>query len=173
VLHAQVGAPERGAELEQGGVADPGAAARLSCTGVVEHLHEDRSGRVLHRRREPRRAPAWMVRQVRYRDRGCTFPGCGTRAFCEAHHIVWYRFGGRTTIENLALVCSFHHRLVHEQGWSMRRSSTGELIWYRPDGRPHAPGPVLHGAEVDPVQEPVVYGPFEEVPQEARAGPDP
>jgi hypothetical protein len=62
VLHAQVGAPERGAELEGGGVADPGAAARLSCTGVVEHLHEDRSGRVLHRRREPRRAPAWMVR---------------------------------------------------------------------------------------------------------------
>ncbi|GBC87038.1 hypothetical protein HRbin12_01039 [bacterium HR12] len=103
-----------------------------------------------------------MVRQVRYRDQGCTFPGCGTRAFTEAHHIVFYRFGGPTTLENLTLVCSFHHRLVHEHGWRIRRGPEGELTWFRPDGRPHTPGPVLRGAEVDPVEDPVVYGPFGE-----------
>ncbi|GIV00637.1 MAG: hypothetical protein KatS3mg014_2252 [Actinomycetota bacterium] len=143
-------------------MADPGAASRLACTGTLEHVHEDPSGRVLHRAREPRRPPAWMVRQVRYRDQGCTFPGCGTRAFTEAHHIVFYRFGGPTTLENLTLVCSFHHRLVHEHGWRIRRGPEGELTWFRPDGRPHTPGPVLRGAEVDPVEDPVVYGPFGE-----------
>ncbi|GBC87387.1 hypothetical protein HRbin12_01392 [bacterium HR12] len=162
VLHAQVGPVGRGAELEAGGVADPGAASRLACTGTLEHLHEDPSGRVLHRRREPRRPPVWMVRQVRYRDGGCTFPGCGTRAFCEAHHIVFHRFGGPTTLENLTLLCSFHHRLVHEHGWRIRRTPEGGLVWLRPDGRVHTPEPVLRGSDVDPVQEPVVYGPFGE-----------
>jgi len=160
------------AQLEPGGVADPGAASRLSCNGAVEHVHEDRAGRVLHRLREPRRPPAWMVRQVRCRDGGCTFPGCGTRAFTEAHHIAWYRFGGRTTLENLTLVCAFHHRLVHEHGWTIRRSPDGGLAWLRPDGTAHVPGPVLRGADVDPGGEPVTYGPFGE-PGSPRPAPSP
>ena len=64
-----------------------------------------------------------MIRQVRYRDRECRFPGCGSRRFTEAHHIVWWRDGGRTDLDNLLLICSFHHRLVHEHGWSLRRHS--------------------------------------------------
>jgi hypothetical protein len=74
-------------------------------------------------------------------------------------------------MENLALVCSFHHRLVHEHGWRIRREQAGELSWYRPDGGRHAPGPVLRGADVDGVQELEVFGPFE--PERARDGPDP
>lgn len=37
----------------------------------------------------PASQPPWMIRQVRYRDRGCRFPGCGTNAFTQAHHIEW------------------------------------------------------------------------------------
>jgi hypothetical protein len=184
VLHARVGVGHRLAELEGGGICHPTSAERASCTGVVEHLHEDRTGRLLSRISERRHPPAWMVRQVRYRDGGCTFPGCGTRAFCEAHHIRFHRFGGRTTMENLTLLCSFHHRLVHEHGWKIRREPTGELSWYRPDGRRHSPGPVLRGADVDGVQELEVFGPFEQArgpvpdglglaPEQARDGPDP
>jgi predicted restriction endonuclease len=47
-----------------------------------------------------------MVRQIRYRDRGCRFPGCGTAAFTQAHHIRWWRHGGRTDLDNLLLICS-------------------------------------------------------------------
>jgi len=171
VLHARVGMAEHPAELEGGGLVHPASAERLACTGVLEHLAESRTGRILARVAERRNPPAWMVRQVRYRDSGCTFPGCGTRAFTEAHHIRFHRFGGRTTMENLALVCSFHHRLVHEHRWRIRRSPTGKLAWYRPDGRRHMPGPVLRGAEVDGISEPEVLGPFE--PERARDGPDP
>jgi len=46
-------------------------------------------------------------------------------------------------LENLVLPCLFHHRLVHEYGWSIRREPNGEVTWIRPDGiRFHAePGP--------------------------------
>jgi len=171
VLHARVGMAEHPAELEGGGLVHPASAERLACTGVLEHLAESRTGRILARVAERRNPPAWMVRQVRYRDSGCTFPGCGTRAYTEAHHIRFHRFGGKTTMENLTLLCFFHHRLVHEHGWRIRREASGELSWYRPDGRRHSPGPVLRGADVDGVPELEVFGPFEA--EQARDGPDP
>src|SRR6266545_7907431 len=56
------------------------------------------------------RCPARIVRlrQLKYRDRECTFPGCGERRFTQAHHIVWWECRGPTDLDNLILVCSFH-----------------------------------------------------------------
>jgi hypothetical protein len=82
-----------------------------------------------------------MIRQVRYRDRECRFPGCGARRFTEAHHIVWWRHGGRTDLDNLVLICSFHHRLVHEHGWSVGREPDGGVTWRRPNGARYLAGP--------------------------------
>ncbi|HXF73934.1 MAG TPA: HNH endonuclease, partial [Actinomycetota bacterium] len=42
---------------------------------------------------------------------------------------------------NLALLCSFHHRLVHEEGWRLWRDAEGGLGWATPDGRPYDPRP--------------------------------
>jgi len=144
VIHAQLAgltSGTGGCEIQDGGVVHPATVQRLLCSCRVQSVHEDRSGGVLHLGRVRREPPAWMLRQIRYRDRGCTFPGCGTRAFTEAHHIRWFRFGGRTELGNLALVCSFHHRLVHEHGWSMRREPDGVLGWFRPDGTRYRAGP--------------------------------
>jgi hypothetical protein len=107
---------------------------RLLCTASVQTVVEDDRGNVVQLGERSRLAPAWMERQVRYRDRGCMFPGCGARRFTEAHHIRWWRDGGRTTLENLALICSFHHRLVHEHGWHLERRRDGDLLWRRPNG---------------------------------------
>ena len=82
-----------------------------------------------------------MLRQLRYRDSECRFPGCGARQFTQAHHIVWWKRGGTTDLGNLVLVCSFHHKLVHEHGWGLRRDPTGEVRWFRPDGVPYHAGP--------------------------------
>src|SRR2546423_876378 len=84
------------------------------------HLEDDKGEllRLGRLRRDP--SPA-MVRLLRLRDVGCTFPGCGTKRFAEAHHIRWWSKGGGTDLENLALICSFHHTLVHEYGWRIRR----------------------------------------------------
>jgi hypothetical protein len=82
-----------------------------------------------------------MLRQLRYRDRECRFPGCGTRRFTQAHHIAWWERGGTTDLDNLVLICSFHHRLVHEHGWRLRREADGTMSWFHPDGTPYRAGP--------------------------------
>jgi len=38
-------------------------------------------------------------------------------------------------VTNLALLCTFHHHLVHEGGWSVARGEDGELEFTAPDGR--------------------------------------
>jgi uncharacterized protein DUF222/HNH endonuclease len=129
------------AEIENGPVMARSTAERWICSSRVQNVLEDAGGEVLALGQAARIAPAWMLRQVRYRDRGCTFPGCGTNAFTEAHHVRFWRHGGRTTLSNLALVCSFHHRLVHEHGWTIERGRDGDLEWLRPDGTPHRAGP--------------------------------
>jgi hypothetical protein len=134
-------------EIEDGPALHPQAGERLACTARIQTVVEDPSGRVLGLGRMRREPSAWMMRQLRYRDRGCRFPGCGTRAFTQAHHIRWWSHGGRTDLENLALICSFHHRLVHEHGWSLTRAPDGELIWRRADGRRYRAGP---SADLDP-----------------------
>ncbi|HEY3208179.1 MAG TPA: HNH endonuclease signature motif containing protein [Actinomycetota bacterium] len=88
--------------------------------------------------REP---TAWMLRQLKYRDHECTFPRCGYRRYTQAHHIVWWERGGRTDLDNLVLVCSFHHKLVHEYGWSLRRDQDGTVTWFHPDGTRYRAGP--------------------------------
>jgi hypothetical protein len=82
-----------------------------------------------------------MLRQLRYRDGECRFPGCGSRQFTQAHHIVWWERGGTTDPSNLVLICTFHHKLVHEHGWGLRRDPSGEVCWFGPDGLPYHAGP--------------------------------
>jgi hypothetical protein len=132
-----------GCEVEAGPVIHPATVRRLLCNARVQTVVEDGAGNVVALGRTTREPPAWMVRQVRYRDRECRFPGCGARRFTEAHHVRWWRHGGRTDLDNLLLICSFHHRLVHEHGWSVRREPDGEARWRRPDGTTYRAGPSL------------------------------
>ena len=128
-------------EIEGGPVIPAETARRLLCHSRFQTVLEGEGDRVLEVGRMSREPAAWMIRQLRHRDRGCTFPGCGTRRFAEAHHIVWWRNGGRTDLDNLALICSFHHRLVHEYGWTIRRDADGMIRWFDQRGSPHHAGP--------------------------------
>ncbi len=83
--------------------------------------------------------PLWIGRQARLatdgqwralivRDGGCVV--CDAHpSRCEAHHIVpWQPPGcGPTDIDNLALICSHHHHLVHDLGF--RFVPTGDGGW--------------------------------------------
>ncbi|HEY7283544.1 MAG TPA: HNH endonuclease [Actinomycetota bacterium] len=82
-----------------------------------------------------------MMRQLRHRDRGCTFPGCAATRWTQAHHIRWWSRGGTTDLDNLVLTCLFHHKLVHEYGWTICRERAGDVIWRRPDGTRYHAGP--------------------------------
>jgi hypothetical protein len=150
VVHAPVEAlvaEDGGCEIEGGGVIHSETARRLACEARVQVVVEDVKGEVTRLGRVRRDPPAWMVRQLRYRDGGCTFPGCGSRRFARAHHIEWWAGGGRTNLANLTLVCSFHHKLVHEYGWRITRTRSGVLRWFRPDGTRYRAGPGPPSAE--------------------------
>ncbi len=109
VIHARAGSigdPRTGAEIEGGGIAHRATLERLLCAARIETVHEAADGRVVGVGRITRIPPAWLLRQVRYRDGGCRFPGCGTKTFTQAHHIVFWREGGETDLDNLATLCS-------------------------------------------------------------------
>jgi len=144
VVHAQLEGLERGAggcEIEGGPAVHPETVRRLLCNARVQTVLEDRAGNVLGLGRTSREPSAWMLRQIRYRDRECRFPGCGARRFTQAHHVRWWRQGGRTDLDNLLLICSFHHRLVHEHGWSVKRDPDGTVRWFLPGGALYQAGP--------------------------------
>lgn len=90
--------------------------------------------------RKERKVPRWLLRALRYRDGGCTFPGCESKRFLHAHHIVHWSRGGPTDLDNLVLVCTFHHKLLHEYGWQVELSRDGLTRWFRPGGTIHEPG---------------------------------
>ncbi len=130
-----------GCGFEDGTVVHPEIGRRLSCDARLQIVLEDSSGNALGIGRAGRNIPAWLMRQLRYRDHGCTFPGCGTRAFLQAHHIVHWEHGGATDLSNLTLTCCFHHKLVHEYGWTVALDEASVALWFRPGGRRYDPGP--------------------------------
>jgi hypothetical protein len=83
-------------------------------------------------RRDP--TPA-QRREVMRRDRHCRFPGCTNVTFTNTHHVVPWKPGGRTDLDNLALVCVYHHHLVHSSGWEMTGNANKELTFVGPKGR--------------------------------------
>ena len=157
VVHARLGdlsATRGSAEVGDGGRIHPETARRLMCDSRVQTVIEDEEGEPLRLGRMAREPSASMMRLLRHRDGECRFPGCGARRFTQAHHIVWWRNGGRTDLDNLILLCFFHHRLVHEHGWRVHRTESGSLRWVEPDGRRYQPGPAPPepGAEHDALQ---------------------
>jgi hypothetical protein len=82
-----------------------------------------------------RRGPCRRPSGERSRDRTCRFPGCGQHRFLHAHHIQHWAHGGGTDLSNLIQLCTHHHRLVHEGGYSVERRRGGAVRFRRPDGQ--------------------------------------
>ena len=67
-----------------------------------------------------------LRRALEARDRGCRFPGCSHERWLDAHHVVHWADGGETSLDNTLLLCSRHHRLLHEGGFAIRADANGE-----------------------------------------------
>ncbi len=79
---------------------------------------------------------------VAARDGGCRFPGCERPVrFTEAHHIRHWRHGGPTDPDNLVLLCSRHHHIVHQQSLDLKLLPHGELHVTWADGRHRTSSP--------------------------------
>jgi len=122
-------------ELECGQRLAPDTARRIACDGSLLQITDDAAGNPLNIGRKTRAVPPAMQRALRSRDGGCRFPGCTHDRFVDAHHIRHWANGGETSLDNLALLCRRHHRLVHEGGFGLERIAEGALRFTRPDGR--------------------------------------
>ena len=112
---------------------------RLTCDASVVTVLEDERGTPLDAGRKKRTVSAALKRALWARDGGCTFPGCSNTRYVDAHHVKHWAKGGETTPGNLVLLCTYHHRLLHEGGYRIRPGADGERRFERPDGRviPH------------------------------------
>jgi 5-methylcytosine-specific restriction endonuclease McrA len=140
VVHVE---PTEGSSvLEDGPALAPQTAERLGCDASLVEMVE-RDGVPLSVGRRTRTIPPAMRRALQARDRRCRFPGCENRRFLHAHHIQHWARGGETKLDNLALLCSRHHRFVHEAGYSIRECGDGKLEFRDPWGGliPNAPRP--------------------------------
>ena len=98
---------------------------RLTCDGSVITLVEDENGTPLDVGRKQRTISTALRRALWARDSHCSFPGCHNRCYVDAHHIEHWADGGDTSLENLTLLCTQHHTLLHEGGFKLRRDAAG------------------------------------------------
>lgn len=104
---------------------------RLACDADLLPAVLGTSGQVLELGRSARLFPPHLRKALHARDRGCTFPGCTIPGpWTEAHHVTFWEHGGGTGIGNGALLCSFHHHLIHEGNWQETMQSG--IPWFRP-----------------------------------------
>ena len=88
--------------------------------------------------------PLWLGRNRRIatlgqtaaliaRDEGCSFPGCDTAPeWCERHHVVPWCEGGTTDLDNLTLLCGYHHHNFLAKGWDCSVNADGLPEWRPP-----------------------------------------
>jgi hypothetical protein len=123
-------------ELERHGLIDGETVKRIACDATVVVALDDDVGHTMYEGRARRFATQSQRREVMRRDRKCRFPGCTNVTFTDVHHIVPWKPGGRTDLDNLALTCLHHHHLVHSnKGWTMSGNANEELTFVGPTGR--------------------------------------
>ena len=107
---------------------------RIACDSDKVVILEDADGEPLCIGRKTRVVPTAIKRALWSRDKGCVFPGCTNQRLVDAHHIRHWSAGGETSLENLMLLCTRHHRLVHEGGFSIEKDYLDRWMFKRPDG---------------------------------------
>jgi hypothetical protein len=129
-----------GCRLEDGEPLPSTAARRLTCDGSIVRVLE-RDGKTISIGRKTRTIPPAMRRALRMRDLGCKFPGCTQRFHMDGHHLEHWADGGETELENLVQLCRFHHRLMHEGGFTVRLLGDDNFEFCSPNGEviPQAP----------------------------------
>lgn len=126
-------------------------ALRLACDARVVPIVLGAAGEPLFVGREQRLATRAQRRALAQRDGGCAFPGCeAPPQWCVAHHVTHWAAGGPTDLDNLALLCPHHHRMIHIGDWAVEIDG-GFPVFHPP---PWVPG----GTRRNPLHRPDLLG---------------
>ncbi|MCJ0894936.1 HNH endonuclease [Rhodococcus sp. ARC_M5] len=116
-------------------------AELVTCDADLTPVIVDHNGVPLALGRTTRLASDDQRIALTIRDTCCVM--CGRPAqWCQAHHVRFWEHGGRTDLNNLALVCGECHRLVHHGDWQLLMGD---------DGHPYAIPP----ESIDPTRRPI------------------
>ena len=89
-------------------------ARRLTCATDTTPIITAPDGAALVIGRTKRLFTRRQIRALHLRDHGCTFPHCTRPAgWSDAHHLIHWADGGTTDLTNAALLCPYHHHIVH------------------------------------------------------------
>ena len=114
-------------------------ARHISCDADVTEMIQDARGNLLNYERRRRIVPARLLRALKLRDHNrCRFPGCSHQRYVEAHHVEHWIDGGETRLDNLVLLCSAHHRLLHHGAFHVTIDD-GDVVFVSRDGEVIAP----------------------------------
>jgi hypothetical protein len=108
---------------------------RLLCDCSFVTVFEDANGQPLDVGRKQRTLSTSLRRALYARDRHCTFPGCHRKRHLDGHHLEHWINGGETNPGNVTLLCTYHHRLLHEGGFSIAKEADESLRFVTADGR--------------------------------------
>ena len=120
-------------ETSTGDVLSIAEALRLAAEAEIVSVVMTGTGRPLHLGRTRRCASVSQTFALIARDGGCSFPGCTVPPeWCERHHITGWASGGLTDIDNLTLLCGYHHTYFAQAGWTAVISADGLPEWRPP-----------------------------------------
>ena len=136
-IRERTGAPGAQAHLEEDGTPFPGwVAHQRICSSGTRGTVTDAQGNPLDVGREHRLYTSRQRIALALRDGGCRWKGCDRPAsYCEAHHIdEWVADQGRTDIDRGVLLCAFHHRELHANGWRITREERDDFVLHHRSG---------------------------------------
>ena len=116
---------------------------RLCCDADIIPVVLDGDGVALDVGRAKRVATREQRRALRAMYRTCAHPGCSVGFDdCDIHHVNPWTPTGLTDLDNLLPLCSRHHHLVHEGGWTLTLRADRTTVLVPP--RRHHPLRRLH-----------------------------
>jgi hypothetical protein len=92
----------------------PETVRRITCDASIIPMVLGSESEPLDVGRRTRTIPTAIRRALEHRDGHCTWTGCGVPVtWCDAHHKIHWAEGGRTSLDNLMLLCRKHHTGTH------------------------------------------------------------
>lgn len=129
----------------------------LLCDATCEAWFESH-GQPIGAGRTTRTISRRMRRALEHRDRCCVVPGCGATRGLHAHHIIHWEDGGPTDLDNLVLVCPYHHR-AHHRGEITITGPADRLRVTDRSGKPLQGGSLARPPTMPPPDVPPYRGP--------------
>lgn len=155
----------------RGGAAiEVSAAQSALCDSRVLAIITDQYGEPLAVGRDQRLVTRAQRRALMIRDRCCQYPGCNQTRRLKAHHRISWLSEGRTDLDNMVLLCQWHHTRVHEDHITISRCDHPgcPIRWHfiRPDNSTIVP--IVAGRDASSPWQPLSDAQGRVLPEPAR-----